>query len=90
MGTIAEVVRYPDYPEYPQMHSHSHTFRGPPRIVVENEVAPPLMKDACTSQYYYGWPECSGNDNIPRAVQIQREEKRNSTFGCQEQRTYCF
>lgn len=54
MGTIAEVVRYPDYPEYPQMHPHTHTFRGPPRIVVENEIAPPLMKDACTSQYYYG------------------------------------
>ncbi|XP_048517382.1 protein eva-1 isoform X2 [Dendroctonus ponderosae] len=55
MGTIAEVVRYPEYPEYPHMHSHSHTFRGSPRGILETEIMPTRpMRDASTSQYYYG------------------------------------
>ncbi|XP_060516203.1 uncharacterized protein LOC132695763 [Cylas formicarius] len=56
MGTIAEVVRYPQYPEYPtHMHSHSHTFRGSQVPVVENDPASRSnMRDASTSQYYYG------------------------------------
>lgn len=56
MGTIAEVVRYPDYPDYPHMHSHSHTFRGSAAGILETEIIPtrPIMRDASTSQYYYG------------------------------------
>ncbi|XP_076261457.1 uncharacterized protein LOC143197137 isoform X2 [Rhynchophorus ferrugineus] len=53
MGTITEVVRYPQCPEY--LHMHSHTFRGPPGPILDTQVIPTRgMKDAGTSQYYYG------------------------------------
>ncbi|XP_030748809.1 protein eva-1-like isoform X2 [Sitophilus oryzae] len=55
MGTIAEVVRYPQCADYLHMHSHSHTFRGPAGPVLDSHVTPNRnMKDASTSQYYYG------------------------------------
>ncbi|CAG9759855.1 unnamed protein product [Ceutorhynchus assimilis] len=55
MGTIAQVVRYPEYPDYPQMHSHSHTFRGSPSGILESEIVTTRpVRDASTSQYYYG------------------------------------
>ncbi|XP_030748807.1 protein eva-1 homolog C-like isoform X2 [Sitophilus oryzae] len=53
MGTIAEVVRYPEYPRH--MHPYSQSFPADPNTILEGNIVPAkTMRAPGTSQYYYG------------------------------------
>ncbi|KAF7272207.1 hypothetical protein GWI33_014991 [Rhynchophorus ferrugineus] len=52
MGTVTEIVRYPEYPSH--LHTYSHTFRNSPGAIHDDMVPSRNLRSPSTSQYYYG------------------------------------